>query len=161
MSPQAFKDFSFPYLDYIARHLPWKLAEMGLQKVPMVVFAKGAWYALEDLCRTDYNIIGLDWLHDPAQAYAIAQKHGKVLQGNMDPGVLYGDRSSITSAVKNMVDGFGKGKQGWICNLGHGNFLPDTILYLLMLNHVLGVTPFIDKEKLRFFFQEVHRLTSS
>jgi len=120
MSPQAFKDFSFPYLDYIARHLPWKLAEMGLQKVPMVVFAKGAWYALEDLCKTDYNIIGLDWLHDPAQAYAIAQKHGKVLQGNMDPGVLYGDRSGITAAVQNMVDGFGKGKQGWICNLGHG-----------------------------------------
>jgi len=86
----------------------------------MVVFAKGAWYALDDLCSTDYDIVGLDWLHDPAEAYKIAQAKGKIVQGNMDPGVLYGDKSSITRAVQIMVDGFGNGKQGWICNLGHG-----------------------------------------
>lgn len=132
LSPQSFKDFSLPYLDYIARHLPWRLAELGLEKVPMVVFAKGAWYAMEDLCKTDYNIIGLDWLHDPAEAYAIAQKYGKVVQGNMDPGVLYGDRAAITAAVQVMVDGFGKGKQGWICNLGHGEYM---LLHVTWVSH--------------------------
>jgi uroporphyrinogen decarboxylase len=86
----------------------------------MVVFAKGAWYALEDLCKTKYDVIGLDWLHDPATAYAIAQKHGKVLQGNADPGVLYGGHAAITEAVETMVRGFGNGKHGWIANLGHG-----------------------------------------
>jgi uroporphyrinogen decarboxylase len=88
----------------------------------MVVFAKGAWYALEDLCKTNYNIVGLDWLHNPADAYKVAQAHGKVLQGNADPGVLYGDHNAISAAVKTMVDGFGGGKQGWIANLGHGEF---------------------------------------
>ena len=86
----------------------------------MVAFAKGAWYSLEDLCKSPYNIISLDWLHDPAQAYAVAQRHGKVLQGNMDPGVLYGEREAIDEAVQNMVKGFGGGKKGWIANLGHG-----------------------------------------
>lgn len=86
----------------------------------MVVFAKGAWYALDDLCDSAYNVIGLDWLHSPKEAYAIAQKKGKVLQGNADPGVLYGSRQAITSVVQEMVDGFGGGKQGWIANLGHG-----------------------------------------
>ena len=88
----------------------------------MVVFAKGAWYALEDLCDSPYNVIGLDWLHAPAEAYAIAQKKGKVLQGNADPGVLYGGREAIAKVVKEMVQGFGGGKQGWIANLGHGMF---------------------------------------
>lgn len=86
----------------------------------MVVFAKGAWYALEDLCDSPYDVVGLDWLHAPAEAYAVAQKKGKVLQGNADPGVLYGGREAITAVVEEMVKGFGGGKQGWIANLGHG-----------------------------------------
>ena len=86
----------------------------------MVVFAKGAWYSVETLCKTNYDVVGLDWLHDPAEAYAIAQKHGKVLQGNADPGVLYGGHAAITKVVEHMVKGFGGGKQGWIANLGHG-----------------------------------------
>ena len=120
LSPASFKSFSLPYLTHIADHLPNRLQEFGLERVPMTVFAKGAWYALEDLCDTNYNVISLDWLHDPAQAYSIAQAKGKVLQGNADPGVLYGGREAITNVVKEMVAGFGGGKQGWIANLGHG-----------------------------------------
>lgn len=120
LSPACFKEFSLPYLVYIADHLPPRLKELKQEVVPMTVFAKGAWYALDDLCDTSYNVIGLDWLHDPAQAYAIAQKKGKVLQGNADPGVLYGSKDSIKQVVKDMVQGFGGGKQGWIANLGHG-----------------------------------------
>jgi uroporphyrinogen decarboxylase len=120
LSPASFKTFSLPYLNYIADHLPARLKEMGQEPVPMTVFAKGAWYALENLCDSKYNVIGLDWLHDPAAAYKIAQAKGKVLQGNADPGVLYGDREAIRSVVKDMVAGFGGGKQGWIANLGHG-----------------------------------------
>lgn len=120
LSPASFKEFGLPYLEYIADHLPAKLQELGQEVVPMVVFAKGAWYALEDLCKTKYNIVGLDWLHEPAEAYAIAQKYGKVLQGNADPGVLYGGNEAMTKVVENMVKGFGGGKQGWIANLGHG-----------------------------------------
>lgn len=36
--------------------------------VPMTVFAKGAHYALEDLAKTDYDVVGLDWTMDPADA---------------------------------------------------------------------------------------------
>lgn len=120
LSPSSFKEFAMPYLVRIADELPSRLKEKGLEVVPMTVFAKGAWYALEDLAKTNYNVIGLDWLHDPAQAFAIAQANGKVLQGNADPGVLYGGRPAITKLVEEMVPGFGGGKQGWICNLGHG-----------------------------------------
>lgn len=120
LSPSSFKTFAFPYLTYIADNLPKRLQELGLDRVPMTVFAKGAWYALDDLCNTNYDVIGLDWLHDPAQAYKVARAKGKTVQGNADPGVLYGGREAITSVVKEMAAGFGGGKQGWIANLGHG-----------------------------------------
>lgn len=119
LSPASFKEFALPYLRHISKHLPERLKEMNLEPVPMTVFAKGAWYALDDLCDSGYNVVGLDWLHDPAEAVKIAR--GRVtLQGNADPSVLYGDRAAITAAVENMVKGFGGGKKGWIANLGHG-----------------------------------------
>ncbi|KAK5172211.1 Uroporphyrinogen decarboxylase in heme biosynthesis [Saxophila tyrrhenica] len=141
LSPAVFRDVAMPYLEWICDRLPKRLEELGEEKVPMVVFAKGAWYALEDLCKTGYDVIGLDWLHDPKQAYEVAQKHGKVVQGNADPGVLYGGREAITECVKTMVQGFGGGKQGWIANLGH------------------GVTPGVKPDELKFFFEEIHRLS--
>ena len=120
LSPASFKTIALPYLIHIADNLPRRLQELGLDRVPMTVFAKGAWYALEDLCNTNYDVIGLDWLHDPAEAYKVARAKGKTVQGNADPGVLYGGHEAITRVVKDMVSGFGNGKQGWIANLGHG-----------------------------------------
>jgi uroporphyrinogen decarboxylase len=143
LSPSSFKQFSLPYLNIIADELPKRLKSKNLQPVPMTVFAKGAWYALEDLCNTNYDVIGLDWLHDPATTYKIARAKGKTVQGNADPGVLYGSRESITKVVEEMTEGFGKGKQGWIANLGH------------------GITPFVNPEDLRFYFEEVKRLSSA
>jgi uroporphyrinogen decarboxylase len=122
LSPASFKEISLPYLEYICDNLPRRLKEIGEEVVPMVVFAKGAWHALDTLCQTNYDVVGLDWLHDPSEAYAIAQKHGKVVQGNADPGVLYGGHEAITKVVEGMVEGFGGGKQGWIANLGHGRW---------------------------------------
>lgn len=85
----------------------------------MTVFAKGAWYALDALCDSGYDVVGLDWLQDPKEAFRIARNR-VVLQGNADPGVLYGGKEAITEVVEAMVKGFGGGKQGWIANLGHG-----------------------------------------
>ncbi|KAB8766454.1 hypothetical protein FH972_026614 [Carpinus fangiana] len=141
LGPAAFRRFALPYLVHIATQLPKRLEALGLERVPMVVFAKGAPYAFDYLLDTPYDVIGLDWLFDPAQAYAMAQAKGKVVQGNMDPGVLYGSEEAIEEAVRECVRGFGGGKKGWICNLGH------------------GVTPFIDREKLRFFFEKVREYT--
>jgi uroporphyrinogen decarboxylase len=143
LSPSSFKEFSQPYLAYISKHLPLRLKEMGLEPVPMIVFAKGAWFALDTLCSLGYNVVGLDWLQDPAEAVKIRGKRPIVFQGNADPGVLYGTREEITRVVSEMVRGFGGGKQGWIANLGH------------------GITPFVNPEDLRFYFQEIHRLAGA
>ncbi|KAL2290987.1 hypothetical protein FJTKL_14888 [Diaporthe vaccinii] len=143
LSPATFKEFSAPYLRYVAENLPKKLKSLNLEPVPMIAYPKGAWYALDAMCDSDYNVVGLDWLHDPADAAKVRGDRKIVLQGNADPGVLYGSHEAITETVKNMVEGFGwaQRKQGWIVNLGH------------------GITPFVNPDDLKFFFQEVHRLT--
>lgn len=123
LSPSSFKQFSQPYLAYISTHLPQRLEQLGLERVPMIVFAKGAWYALDDLCSLGYDVVGLDWLQEPAEAVKIRGDRKVVFQGNADPGCLYGTREAMTSCVKTMVEGFyggKKGGKGWISNLGHG-----------------------------------------
>lgn len=129
LSPSSFNDFSLPYLRYISKHLPERLEALKQEQVPMVVFAKGAWYALDALCESGYQVVGLDWLQDAADAVKIA-KGRVVLQGNADPGVLYGSKEAITTIVENMVAGFGGGKQGWIANLGHGPFFSLSYVWL-------------------------------
>ena len=141
LASAQFKEFALPELRYISANLPGRIKEMGEEAVPLVVFAKGAWYALEDLCESGYDVVGLDWLHDPAEAMSIA-KGRVVLQGNADPGVLYGSKEGITGLVEAMVKGFGGGQKGWICNLGH------------------GITPKVDPDDLKWFFEEVVRCSS-
>jgi uroporphyrinogen decarboxylase len=128
LSPSSFKQFSQPYLAYISTNLPKRLYEMGLDPVPMIVFAKGAWYALDTLCDLGYNVVSLDWLQDPQDAFRIRGDRPVVFQGNADPGILYGTREAITNEVEQMVRGFGGGKKGWIANLGHGEYHPILIL---------------------------------
>lgn len=121
LGPDSFSQFSEPYLAHIAQKLPGKLKSLGLEPVPMTVFPKGAYHALDKACDLGYNVVGLDWLHDPAEAVKIRGDRNVVFQGNADPGVLYGTKEGITEAVQRTVDGFWAGKKkGWIANLGHG-----------------------------------------
>ncbi|KAK6079077.1 uroporphyrinogen decarboxylase [Seiridium cupressi] len=143
LSPSAFKVFSEPYLAYIAKHLPLRLKEMGLERVPMIVFPKGATAMLDSACDLGYNVVGLDWCTDPAEAVKIRGNRPVVFQGNADPAILYGTHENITSTVEHMVKGFGGGKKGWVANLGH------------------GITPWVKPDDLRFYLSEVQRLSSA
>ena len=158
LTPTSFDEVSLPYLRYISEQLPKKLKQMNIEVVPMVVFAKGAWFALDKLCDSNYDVVGLDWLHDPAEAMKIAR--GKVvLQGNADPGVLYGGREAITRVVEGMVKGFGGGKKGWIANLGHG--MLSYVNQIKTTTNNPGITPFVKPDDFGWFLQELRRITTS
>lgn len=140
LGPDDFKEFSLPYLRQISSKLPPRLKELGVKEdIPMTVFAKGSWYALEDLCESGYQCVSLDWSYDPAAAVELS--NGRVtLQGNLDPGVMYGSEETITKKVEAMIKGFGGGKEHYIINFGHGTH------------------PFMDPEKIRHFLKECHRI---
>jgi len=113
LSPNDFRTFALPYLKEIAEKTKEKHPQL-----PLIIFAKGANYALEDLKDSKYDVIGLDWTVDPAKAREIVGE-GKSLQGNMDPCVLYGDKETIFRETAAMIKSFGT-NQRWIANLGHG-----------------------------------------
>ena len=114
LTPSQYREFAVPYLRQIAEALP---------EVPKTIFAKGAWFALEDLGELPYQVVGLDWNISPAFARARVGTN-QVLQGNFDPCGLYAPKEVIEKNAREMVRQFGSKH---IVNLGHGVY-PDTPL---------------------------------
>ncbi|HMO40466.1 MAG TPA: uroporphyrinogen decarboxylase [Saprospiraceae bacterium] len=114
LGPQQYREFSAPYIAQICN---------AIQEAPVTVFAKGAWFALEDFARMDCQVIGLDWTMDPeASRRRVGER--PALQGNLDPCCLYASPDYIRQQTQAMLAAFG-GRH--IANLGHGVY-PDTPL---------------------------------
>lgn len=113
LSPEDYPVFSWSYLQQIIDSLQ--------QEAPVIVFAKGCWYALEDMAKSGASALGVDWTISPEEARN--RSGGKItLQGNFDPTRLYSPPSEIKELVHRMIRDFGKDR--YIVNLGHG-ILPD------------------------------------
>ncbi|MET6995824.1 uroporphyrinogen decarboxylase [Chitinophaga defluvii] len=113
LSPQDFETFSLQYIRQIVAALK--------TVCPTIVFAKGAWFALEDMAATGAHGLGVDWCIPPHLARQFAGEN-VTLQGNFDPARLLSPIPEIEKAVKTMMKGFGN--QRYIANLGHG-ILPN------------------------------------
>lgn len=109
LSPEDFRTFAQPYLLQIANAVQ--------PHAPVILFPKGAWYALEELSHSSAAGVGIDWLLTPQQARALAGTR-VTLQGNFDPARLLAPPDQIRRWVKEMIDGFGT--TAYIANLGHG-----------------------------------------
>ena len=107
-----YKEFSLKYISKICD---------AIDEVPVTVFAKGAWFALEEMNGLNCRTIGLDWNMKAADAKRIFPD--KTLQGNLDPCALYGSYDQIRSETNRMLKEF-EG-HAHIANLGHGVY-PDT-----------------------------------
>ncbi|KAD1040241.1 hypothetical protein E3N88_43383 [Mikania micrantha] len=72
---------------------------------------------LERLPLTGVDVVSLDWTVDMAEG---RKRLGSdiAVQGNVDPGVLFGSKDFITNRIHDTVKKAGKGKH--ILNLGHG-----------------------------------------
>ncbi|MBX2921779.1 MAG: uroporphyrinogen decarboxylase [Chitinophagaceae bacterium] len=113
LSPEDFKSISLPYIQQIVGALK--------EDVPVIIFAKGAWYALEEMAATGASGLGIDWCIPPALARKMAGSN-ITLQGNFDPAKLLSPIPVIKKEVNNMLNAFGNGR--YIANLGHG-ILPN------------------------------------
>ncbi|PCH41173.1 uroporphyrinogen decarboxylase [Wolfiporia cocos MD-104 SS10] len=145
LAPHHFQEFALPPLQHIAASVRSKLEAEGIAPVPMTLFPKGTNSQLVLIAeRGGYDVVGIDWCIEPAEARR--QVGGLVaLQGNMDPNVLYGGRAAVEREVKRMCESFkgGRAPKGWIANLGH------------------GITPGVDPEDLRWFFECVHKYSKA
>jgi uroporphyrinogen decarboxylase len=112
LNKQFYNTFALPYIRRICE---------SINEVPVTVFAKGAFFSLEEIGQLPCATVGLDWHLDPVQCRRIVGKE-KTLQGNMDPAVLYGSFDFIKEQTETMLNAFGP--QRYIANLGHGVY-PD------------------------------------
>ena len=112
LGPREFSAFEKPQLERIARELKERYPD-----IPLIVFAKSAPYALEELSQMEYDVISLDWTMDPQDA---RRRVGEevVLQGNLDPAALYAPPREIRRITADMIEAFGRSRH--IANLGHG-----------------------------------------
>lgn len=112
LSPMDFEEFSLPYLKQIVDSVKKTHPDL-----PLILYASGSGGLLERLALTGVDVVSLDWTVDMADG---RRRLGPnvAIQGNVDPGVLFGSKEFITSRIHDTVRKAGKGKH--ILNLGHG-----------------------------------------
>lgn len=113
LSPEDYQEFSWKYINQIVEALA--------TETHVVVFAKGCWYALEEMTKSKVSALGVDWTITPELARKFTN-NAVTLQGNFDPARLHSSPDVIRKMVHEMIDRFGKDK--YIANLGHG-ILPN------------------------------------
>lgn len=119
LGERDFREFALPYLARAAAHV----APTG---APLIVFAPGAAWALEELAAaTNAQVLGIDWTLDAATAERRTRGLGITRQGNFDPCWLYASPDEIRTRARAMCAAFGGTRH--IANLGHG-ILPDVLV---------------------------------
>lgn len=133
LTPQDYDVFALPYQQKVVR-----LVKETHPDTPLILYISGSAGVLERMAKSGVDIISVDWTVDLAEA---RQRLGKsmMVQGNIDPGVLFGSQPFIRERI---IDTIRKaGNQGHILNLGHG---------------VLVGTP---EDNVRFFFETAKRFS--
>lgn len=125
LTPAAYREFSLNYMQQILDGLT---READGRRVPVVMFSKGAGERLADMANCGADALGVDWTTDLSRARELVQDK-VALQGNLDPGVLYGTPETVEAEVKRVLASYGTGP-GHVFNLGHGvtpDVSPDNV----------------------------------
>ncbi len=127
LSPQDYETFALPYQQRVVKQVKETHPD-----TPLILLVSGSAGVLERMAHSGVDIVSVDWTVDMAEARQRLGWDMKV-QGNMDPGVLFGSQEFIRDRVLDTIRK--AGNRGHIFNLGHG---------------VLPGTP---EDNVRFFFE--------
>ncbi len=109
------------------------------QRIPVILFTKGAGAMLADMVGTRCDALGVDWKTELATARNFVNDR-VALQGNLDPAMLRESPEAIRQGVADTLESYGNGP-GHVFNLGH------------------GITPDIDPDNLGVLVDAVHELS--
>ncbi|MDR0579337.1 MAG: uroporphyrinogen decarboxylase, partial [Campylobacteraceae bacterium] len=114
LEESAFFEFSWRYIKELCTYLKSKYPH-----IPIIVFPKGISGYLDKI-EGDFDVFGVDW-STPIELAKEKLGHKYVLQGNMEPAMLY-SKKAIDSGAEHIVNVMQNRRH--IFNLGHG-ILPD------------------------------------
>ncbi|MFM7674891.1 MAG: uroporphyrinogen decarboxylase [Synechococcus sp.] len=117
LSPIDYDVFAAPYQKRVVDRVKLRHPE-----TPLILYISGSAGVLERMGRTGVDIVSLDWTVDMAEGIARLPEHVGV-QGNVDPGLLFGTPEAIRERIFDTVRK-ARGRKH-ILNLGHG-ILPGT-----------------------------------
>lgn len=131
------------YRSLVLPHSTNVFADEIVSSVPGTHFGVGTGELLGAMGEAGVDVVGVDWrlpLDDAA-----SRVPGKVLQGNLDPALLFADRTALDGEVRRILDEGARardlGARGHVFNLGHG-VLPTTdpgaITHVVELVHELS-----------------------
>jgi uroporphyrinogen decarboxylase len=106
---QTYREFGLPYNTRIME----ALADTGAARI---FFALGASHLMDVVAQIPAEAMGIDWRTDFRTARRAFS--GRAIQGNLDPAILYADRSTITAEAHRVLESGLGGAH--IFNLGHG-----------------------------------------
>lgn len=132
LSPQDYEVFALPYQKEVVKRV-----KATHPDTPLILYISGSAGVLEKMGNSGVDIVSVDWTMDMAVARQRLGQQIKV-QGNIDPGVLFGSQDFIRHRIQDTVQK--AGNKGHILNLGHG---------------VLVGTP---EDNVRFFFETAKEL---
>jgi len=114
LNKPLYDEFCLPYMKRIVTEV---------NGAPMIVFCRGAWFSLDEIAGLGSQALGVDW---STNIKPMREQVGSeiILQGNMDPCMLYAPTNEIEVEIKRICDQMGRNH---IMNLGHGVY-PDTPL---------------------------------
>lgn len=117
LSPADYDTFAAPYQKKVV-----DLVKQTHPDTPFILYISGSAGVIERMARTGVDIVSLDWTVDMAEGLARLPEHVGV-QGNVDPGLLFGTPEAIRDRIDDTVRK-ARGRKH-ILNLGHG-ILPGT-----------------------------------
>lgn len=112
LTPQDYEVFALPYQQQIVRKV-----KQTHPNTPLILYINGSAGILERMVQSRVDMVSIDWTVDMAEARRRLGSNVKV-QGNIDPGVLFGSKKFICDRILDTVRK--AGKVGHILNLGHG-----------------------------------------
>mmetsp|Transcript_36542 Transcript_36542/g.67586 ORF Transcript_36542/g.67586 Transcript_36542/m.67586 type:complete len:412 (-) Transcript_36542:142-1377(-) len=121
LSPRDYDTFAAPYQKMVLDAIKAKHPD-----VPTVVYIKHSGALVERMAGTGVDVVSLDWTVDMAEGRdRIAAGRAKAglegrggVQGNLDPGVLFGSHETIKERAEEILKK--AGPVGHVMNLGHG-----------------------------------------
>ncbi|MFC5993274.1 uroporphyrinogen decarboxylase [Pseudonocardia hispaniensis] len=128
------------YREYVLPHSAAVLRGLADAGLPRIHFGVGTGELLGAMAEAGADVIGVDW-RVPLDVAAHRTGSACVVQGNLDPAVLFADRESIDAQVRRVVNE-GRRAPGHVFNLGHGVLPqtdPDVLTRVVDLVHSLPV----------------------
>ena len=129
LTPFHYVNFSFFYIKKLIHNIK---ALPEYHNSPIILFAKSCPLSPTSLVDCGADVLGLDWQVCLRQAFDQLDNR-VILQGNLDPASLYGDKESINKEVQRILAAR-PSHCHHIFNLGHGvlaDTSPDKVDYLI------------------------------